>query len=67
MVDRTHIEEWLRVHRFLMESEAAFSELAVQVADGLVSVEDLEEQRQVLMGLRGLCTAVYERAFPKSS
>jgi hypothetical protein len=65
--DRTDIVEWLRVHRLLMDKEAAFTELALRAADGSVPMHELEEERQALMGLRALCTSVYEKAFPKMS
>jgi hypothetical protein len=63
--DRNHIEDWLRIHRELMEREAAFTDLALRAADGSVSIQKLEEERQMLMGLRALCTSVYGKAFPK--
>jgi hypothetical protein len=60
------VDDWLRVHRELMEKEAAFTELAVRAASGEVPQEELDQQREKLMGLRALCTAIYEKAFPKA-
>ena len=65
--DRNHVDEWLRVHRELMEKEAAFTTLAIRAADGSIPLRDLETERQALMALRALCTAVYEKAFPKAT
>jgi hypothetical protein len=65
--DPTKVDEWLRVHRVLMEKEAAFTDLAIRAATGEVSPEDLDRERSALMGLRELCTAVYEKAFPRPS
>jgi hypothetical protein len=66
MTDRKRVDEWLRVHRELMDKEAAFTELAVRAANGSVPVAELDEERKALMAMRALCTAVYEKAFPKS-
>lgn len=63
----THdIEQWLRIHRLLMEKEAAFTDLAIRAVDGSVSRETLDQEREALMALRELCTSMYEKAFPKS-
>jgi len=59
------VEDWLRVHRALLEKEAAFTDLALQAASGQVSLEHLNEEREDLMALRARCTAAYEKAFPK--
>jgi hypothetical protein len=63
--NHTDVEEWIRVHRLLMEKEASFTDLALQAAAGSVSIEELDEERQVLMALRAVCASVYEKAFPK--
>jgi hypothetical protein len=65
MPDTAAVQEWIRVHRMLMEREATFTDLALRAAAGEVSLEELNRQREVLMGMRSLCTAVYEKAFPK--
>jgi hypothetical protein len=63
MQNPDRVEDWLRVHRTLMEKEAAFAELAIKAASGTLSVSQLDEERQVLMALRTLCTTVYEKTF----
>ena len=62
---KLRIDEWLEVHRELVERESAFTTLALRAAAGEVSAEELSEQRDALMQLRAHCTAVYEKAFPK--
>lgn len=59
------VEDWLRVHRQLLASEAAFTDSAMRAAAGEITLEALAEERRQLMELRALCTAVYETAFPK--
>ncbi len=61
------VQEWLRVHHALMEKEAAFSKLAMQVASGQASLESLDEERRALVELRAHCSVMYENAFPRSS
>lgn len=61
------VEDWLRVRRTLLDMEAAFTRLAIQVIDGRASEADLEEQRQVLEATRELCSVAYQRAFPKKA
>jgi hypothetical protein len=61
------VDDWLRVHRELMEKEAAFTAFAMRAAAGEVTLEKLDQERQKLMALRARCTAVYEKAFPKRS
>lgn len=60
------VEDWLLVHRTLLEKENAFTDLAIRAAGGEVALEKLEEERELLMAYRELCTAVYEKAFPKA-
>lgn len=64
-VDRSAVQEWLRVHRMLVQQEAAFSEIAMRAAAGEISVDELHDERDLLMAMRALCMAVYEKAFPK--
>lgn len=59
------VQDWLRVHRLLMDKEAAFTELAMQAAAGEIAIEVLDEERRALMTLRAHCTVVYEAAFPR--
>lgn len=63
--DQTAVQEWLRVHRMLVQQEAAFSEIAMRAAAGEISVDELHDARDLLMAMRSLCMAVYEKAFPK--
>lgn len=65
MQEPQDVQEWLQVHRALLEREAAFTDLAIRAVDGQVSPEELDEQRKSLMALRALCTAVYEKAFAR--
>jgi hypothetical protein len=66
IAERTNVEEWLRVHRLLMEKEAAFTDLAIRAADGSIPLKQLDAERDALMALRELCTVAYAKAFPKS-
>lgn len=66
-MNKDAVEDWLRVRRDLLAKEAAFTDLAIRVAAGDGSEEDLQKQRRVLEGMRELCTAAYERAFPRSN
>ncbi|MCD6077620.1 MAG: hypothetical protein K0R89_1558 [Ramlibacter sp.] len=65
MPDRTQVDEWLRVHRMLMDKEAAFTDLAIRAAEGAISVTELDKEREALMDLRALCTSIYQKTFPK--
>jgi hypothetical protein len=62
--DPSSVDDWLLIHRLLMDKEIAFTDLALRAAAGEVSVEELDGHRQELMGLRDLCTAVYKKTFP---
>ena len=42
---RSRIDEWLRVHRELMDKEAAFTDLAMRAAAGSVTPEELDAER----------------------
>lgn len=66
MADRALIDEWIRVHRELMEQEAAFTDLALKAAQGEISTGQLDDARAKLLGMRELCNAVYGKAFPKA-
>lgn len=59
------VQDWLRIHQELMAKEALFTDLAMRVASGQASLELLDEERQVLMGLRAHCTVLFEAAFPR--
>jgi hypothetical protein len=61
----TAVRDWLQIRRTLLEMETEFTTLAIKVAGGEESEQLLRQQRQVLEGQRELCTAAYERAFPK--
>ena len=66
-LSKQRIDEWLDVHRQLVERENAFTALALQAAAGEVSLVELEERREALMNLRAHCAVVYEKAFPKAA
>lgn len=54
------------MHRQLMEQETAFTSLAVRAAHGEVSLEELDQARAQLLGMRELCNAIYGKAFPNA-
>jgi hypothetical protein len=62
-IDRSAMQDWLRIHRRLVELEAEFSEVVMRAAAGESSVDKLQEKRNQLIGMRDLCTAAYEKAF----
>jgi hypothetical protein len=62
---RIAVDEWLRVHRQLMDEERKFTEIAIKAASGEIEERELQAARQQLMALRSLCTTVYEKAFPQ--
>jgi hypothetical protein len=63
-MDKSAVNDWLRIHRTLMEKEAAFTETALKAARGEVSTAQLEQERHQLLALRELCNTVYKTAFP---
>jgi hypothetical protein len=63
MENRQFLDDWLRIHRQLVELEIAFAELALGAARGEVSLTELDARRAILMATRTLCAAAYERAF----
>lgn len=60
------VQAWLRVRRDLLSMEATFTDLAISVANGIATEEELRRARQLLEAHRALCSAAYERAFPPS-
>lgn len=66
MPNTTLVDDWIRVHRELMAKESQFTDLAIRAAHGEIPVEQLDEARAVLLGLRELCNAVYIKAFPNA-
>lgn len=66
MQDAQAVQDWLRIHRQLIEFESAFSDLAIRAARGELPLSELDEQRTLLEATRELCTAAYERAFPRA-
>ncbi len=58
------IQDWLKVRRDLLQREADFTTLAIEVANGKETEERLQEARTILEANRELCTAAYRRAFP---
>ena len=61
--DDTAVQDWLRVHRQLVALEAEFSDIAMRVAMGDLGTDELKKKRNEPVGMRELCTAVYEKAF----
>jgi hypothetical protein len=62
-IDSAAMEDWLRIHRRLVELEAEFSDLAMRAAAGEIGMDELQEKRELLMGMRDLSCAIYEKAF----
>lgn len=58
------IQDWLRIHKTLVDAELAFTEVALKAAAGEVSAAELATRREQLVSLRLLCAAIYEKAFP---
>jgi hypothetical protein len=65
MFDQSAVQDWLRIHRQLVQEEAQFAEVAMRTATGEVRMEELQEKRVHLMAMRELCAAVYEKAFTR--
>lgn len=63
-MNKDAVEDWLRVRRDLLAKEAAFTDLAIRVAAGEGSEQELQQHRLILEGMRELCSAAYQRAFP---
>jgi hypothetical protein len=59
------VQEWLRIRRDLLDREAEFTSLAIKVANGAESEDRLQQERALLEANRELCTAAYQRAFPR--
>lgn len=59
------VQEWIQIHRTLIDKESAFTDLAIRAASGAASAETLQAQHEELMAIRLLCAAAYEKAFPK--
>jgi hypothetical protein len=64
--DRSAVDEWIRVHRTLMEQEAEFTSLALRASRGELPDSELDEARARLLGMRELCNAIYSKAFPQA-
>lgn len=62
-INPSAMQDWLRVHRRLVELEAEFSDVAMRAAAGEISVDELQEKRNHLTAMRDLCSAIYEKAF----
>jgi hypothetical protein len=58
------VQDWLKVRRNLLQMEAAFTDLAIKVANGEFAEEVLQAERQMLEAYHELCRGAYERAFP---
>jgi hypothetical protein len=64
--DSRFAEEWDRIHRSLMEAERHFTALVRRAADGSVTMEDLDAERQSLMAQRESCACAYADAFAQT-
>lgn len=62
-INPSAMQDWLRIHRRLVELETEFSEVAMRAAAGEISVDELQEKRNHLTAMRDLCSAIYEKAF----
>ncbi|TWO67777.1 hypothetical protein FN976_25670 [Caenimonas sedimenti] len=60
------VEDWLKVHRRLIDAETEFTDLAIKSTDGSVSQQQLDEARKNLIALRELCSVIYIKAFPNA-
>jgi site-specific recombinase len=60
------VEDWLRIRRDLLETEAAFTTLAIKVANRQESEARLQQEREHLEAMRAQCSAAYRRAFPET-
>jgi hypothetical protein len=67
MQQAEHVREWLEIHRQLIDLESAFTDLAMRAVHGEVPEARLQQERLHLLTTRELCTAAYERAFPKAA
>lgn len=67
MAEIAAVEEWLRVHRMLIERERQFTDIAIAASTGSVGPEALAAERAQLEALRALCSAAYLKAFPSPS
>ena len=61
------VQDWLRTRRQLLDMEAAFTTLAIKVANGEEPEALLQKERQMLEEARELCSAAFARAFPAQS
>lgn len=64
--DSSLVQEWLQIHRELLDFETAFTDLAIRAARGELAPGELDSERARLMAMRQTCTAAYERAFPQA-
>jgi len=67
MTNSTAVQDWIRIHRLLLERETAFTDLALRAVAGEVTTEHLAQQRAALIELRERCSAAYENAFPDAA
>lgn len=58
------MEDWLRMHRSVVERDLAFTDLLIEAIDGKVSQERLRKEHALLVAERELCAEVYAQAFP---
>lgn len=63
MIDQQAVQDWLRVHRTLLDMELAFPDIALRAAQGSITAQELDEHRKMLEAAREVCAAAYRRAF----
>ncbi len=56
------MQDWLKVHRTLMEAEAKFADMAVDFTSGSVTQAELDAQQRHVEALRLLSKAVFDAA-----
>jgi hypothetical protein len=56
------MQDWLKVHKALMEAELKLAALAARVDSGGVTEAELEEQHRQVLALRALAQSVFETA-----
>lgn len=56
------MQDWLKVHRALMEAEAKLADMAVGYGSGSVTQAELDAQHKHVVALRALAKEVFEAA-----
>jgi hypothetical protein len=56
------MQDWLKVHKALMEAELKLADLASRTSTGQVTEAELAGQHQQVLALRALAQSVFETA-----